>query len=102
MILARMKHVPHRVQRVDLGLVVVVATFIDIEKDLEIVVLVDHRVPLRNRSPDIFLLQSRREVKIFVVPQNRCPSHPPRCGGIWRLMIFEGLRPRCVPLGLLV
>ena len=87
--------VPGRAQGVDLQFQVVRVVPVRVEEHLEVVVVEDHRVALRQRPPDVRLLQLRPDVQRVVVPQHlrprpkraasrrsRCPrSRPSRARG---------------------
>jgi hypothetical protein len=85
--------IPDRVQRVDFELVVLMRVSVGIDEHFEVVVVVDDRVALRQRRGDVGLLEIRRDVQIFVIPEQ---LHP-RAEG-WRRAdgafdVDERLRP---------
>jgi hypothetical protein len=88
-ILLWVEHVPNGVEGIHFEFVVLVTPCIDIEEHLEVVVVVDHRVTLSDRRPDILLLQARDEIDRLIVPQHRGARQTPGRRRIGRLMILK-------------
>lgn len=93
MILLWVEHVPNGVEGIHFEFVVLVTPCIDIEEHLEVVVVVDHRVTLSDRRPDILLLQARDEIDRLIVPQHRGARQTPGRRRIGRLMILKWIGP---------
>ncbi len=58
------KQVPLGVEGVDLDLIILVVVAVGVDEDLEVVVLENDRIVLRQRAPDVGLLEQGTDVEI--------------------------------------
>src|ERR1035441_4004681 len=79
----RQEEIPTGIEGVDLKFEVVAAVARRVEEDLEIVVVKDHGIVLREGGPDVRLVQFRAHVEALVVPQHldaRAKARPRMAG----------------------
>ena len=87
------EQVPLGVEGVDLDLIIFVVVAVGVDEDLEVVVMKDDRIMLRQRGPDVRFLEQGADVEICIVPEHPGAGLEPRGRAGFSQDVDEGIGP---------